>query len=107
MTHSFSDLRKTGYLPPSSPNNVETLERWMQTRFVWKPNAGGRGGGIKDSKYIRSQPRKIVALIRILNNNYLEALSQPPKVCLTLAQCSLMWVVTCSLDLYPRRLHGA
>ena len=96
-------MRKLGYLPPPSPNNVESLERWMQTRFVWK-NAGGRGGGIKE--YIRSQPRKIVAFSRILNSNYLEAFSQLPKVRSTLAHCSLIGVVTCSLDLYPRRLHG-
>ena len=98
-------MTKMGYLSPPSPNNVESLERWMQTRFVWKPNAGGRGGGIKE--YIRSQPRKIVALSRILNNNYLEAFSQLPKVRLTLAHCNLMGVVTCSLELYPQRLRGA
>ena len=97
-------MTKIVYLPPPSPNNVESLERWMQTRFVWKPNAAGRGGGIKE--YIRSQPRKIVALSRILNNNCLEGFSQLPKVRLTLAHCSLMGVVSCLLDLYPQRLHG-
>ena len=97
-------MRKLGYLPAPSPNNVESLERWMHTSFFWKTNAGGRGGGIKE--YIRSQPRKIVAFSRILNSNYLEAFSQLPKVRLTLAHCSLIGVVTCSLDLYPRRLHG-
>ena len=25
---------KTGYLPPPSPNNVESLERWMQAILV-------------------------------------------------------------------------
>ena len=27
---------KTGYLPPPSPNNVESLERWMQTSYLFE-----------------------------------------------------------------------
>ena len=27
---------KTGYLPPPSPNNVESLERWMQTTYLFE-----------------------------------------------------------------------
>ena len=29
-------MRKIGYLPPPSPNNVESLERWMQTRYLFE-----------------------------------------------------------------------
>ena len=27
---------ETGYLPPPSPNNVESLERWMQTSYLFE-----------------------------------------------------------------------
>lgn len=36
MSHSYIDMRKIGYLPPPSPNNVESLERWMQTRYLFE-----------------------------------------------------------------------
>ena len=29
-------MRKLGYLPAPSPNNVESLERWMQTIYLFE-----------------------------------------------------------------------
>ena len=29
-------MRKLGYLPPPSPNNMESLERWMQTTYLFE-----------------------------------------------------------------------
>ena len=29
-------MRKLGYLPPPSPNNMESLKRWMQTTYLFE-----------------------------------------------------------------------
>ena len=29
-------MRKLGYLPPPPPNNMESLERWMQTTYLFE-----------------------------------------------------------------------
>ena len=29
-------MRKLGYLPPPSTNNMESLERWMQTTYLFE-----------------------------------------------------------------------